>query len=202
MAAAGAQLGGLISGSRLSGGGAAGLPGETALGWLREFRESGVAPSAWGPAALAYARLILDADPQAAGEWINQLLGASEEGTGLHQSALILSAELALSEGQSSRAAEILEPLRLSRLSSVSAPARLLYGRLLLEQGKPLEAAGEWMRIYLETPEQEEQAAEGLYRAAQAYRKIPRPERAEKAEDRLKQGYPGSFWARRLSSEP
>jgi TolA-binding protein len=94
--------------------------------------------------------------------------------------------------GELSRALEIFTALAASRADRTGALAQSAVARVREEQGRPEEAAEEYLKVYFLFPEMKDLAPEGLYQAGRLYREQGLRERAERLQEKLRAEFPDS----------
>jgi TolA-binding protein len=92
--------------------------------------------------------------------------------------------------GDLDRALEIFTGLAASRADRTGALAQAGVARVREEQGRPEEAAEEYLKLYFLFPELKDLAPEGLYQASRLYREQGLRERAERLEQKLRAEFP------------
>ena len=98
--------------------------------------------------------------------------------------------------GELARALEVFTGLAASRADRTGALAQAGAARVREEQGRPEEAAEEYLKVYFLFPEMKDLAPEGLYQAGRLYREQGLLEQAQRLQEKLRAEFPDSPRAR------
>ncbi len=102
------------------------------------------------------------------------------------------------SRGELERARDIFIGITAANTDRAGAAAQLGVARILETQGKKLEAAEEYLKVYFLYPDYVELAEEGLYNAGRVYWEQGKKDRAGQLFEKLRREYPQSRWLQKL----
>lgn len=157
----------------------------------------GVAAEAVAGVRLAYADMLLAADPTGARDVITAVRRAAPPEPFAGEADLLLGRSYAAVRDWN-RALDTLGVLEGTRADDVGGRAALERARTLESMGRTADAVDEFLKVSYLFPDYPDLAAEGVYNAARVARARGDTERAGKIEQTLRTSFPDSPWIARL----